>query len=245
MEIITLPFFISFSLTLICGFIISPILATLIPAHKMEKVGRKKRYLYSLLASSIHATTAFSFATYILLTSSSLSSDKPYSTDRQGLILFQIIIGYISSDLLLCVTDSYLRTDYLILFHHVAMITGISMCMYSRCFMFFVVYRATSEFSTPFVNLRMVLYEIGDKKGWMYYISSFAMMISFFAARVVLIPWYTYTLFVSLFNSGGSITTSLKLYMVVNSIFFDVLNIYWGYRIIKGGYKFICGKKKE
>ncbi len=245
MELFSAPFFVSFSLTLICGFIVSPVLGTLfIPAHKIEKVGRKIGSLYSLLASSIHSVVTFSLAAYILLTSSTLNSDRAHGLDDQVFVLFQIVLGYVTADLIFCLTDSYLRTEYATLVHHMAMVTGLSLCMYYKHFTFFVVYRGISEFSTPFVNLHMVLYEVGNKNGWMYYFSSIAMMVAFFVARVALIPWHTYALFVTLIEAGDSVRTILKLVMIVNFVAFDILNVYWCFKIIRGGYKFICGKKR-
>lgn len=232
--------FISFGLTLTFCYVLCPILAYFyIPEWKIQSLGERKANLYSLFGSSVHAIVACVLALYAIR-SGELGNNVIFSKSPLGFTILQITLGYVCGDLVICILDPYLSGVYSTLLHHVAMIAGISMCLfYQGFFLYFVVWRVLAEFSTPFVNFRMVVSELGDKRSWMYYFASIGMTVSFFSCRIVMIPWYTYELVVAIFFNPevNIIPMHLQVYMFVNYTAFDILNIYWFFKILKGAYK--------
>ena len=70
------------------------------------------------------------------------------------------------------------------------------------------------------------------------------MSVSFFLCRVVVIPWHNYVL-TSAVLGGAAVPLVLKIYMEVNFVAFDVLNCFWFYKMLKGGYRLFFGKKRN
>lgn len=239
-------FFVSFAVTLICCYVASPLLASiLVPKINMQKLEVKTTYFHSFLGSAVHSIAAIVFASYILATGV-LSSDKIFATSPASFAALHLTVGYAVGDMVICLRDPYLRRSHSTMLHHLAMIAGIGMCLYYQLFTFFVVYRFLSELSTPFVNLRSVIYEVGDKKGRWYFISSIGMMVTFFLCRILVIPWHTYHLFMAVLSANAAtVPLVLKVYMIVNFTAFDTLNIFWFNKIVKGGYKFFWSRKRH
>lgn len=233
-------FFISAAVTIVCCYVVSPNVASgLVQRDQLQKLGHKSVYFHSYLASALHAVVAFVLAGHTLATGD-LSSDKIFATSSAGTMALHVTIGYTVGDTVVCLLDPYLRGAYSTVLHHLAVITGIAMCLYHQLFMFFVVYRLLSEFSTPFVDLRAVISAVGDKKGWLYMLASLGMMISFFLCRIVVIPWHNYELFTALFGVEGSeVPWYLTVFMALNFTIFDVLNLIWFCKILRGGYKLL------
>lgn len=216
----------------------------LFPKNRIQDLGKKAIYIHTLLGSTVHSVVAVTYAFYVL-SNGVLYEDKLYMVTRGSVNCCHITLGYVLADTLMCIMDPYLRSSYLILLHHLAMIAGILMGLYFELFHFFLVYRFISEMSTPFVNWRLVIYELGDKKGMSYTIASLGMMIVFFLCRVVVIPWHIYSLLFSILLSPEAVPVPmyLKVYMVVNYCVFDFLNSFWFYKMLKGANKVFFLKK--
>ena len=232
-------FFVAFVVTFSCCYVVSPFLSGLIfTAQQREKAERRKWYFHSILGSALHAVEATLFSSYILFISGELGSDRIFSTSLNGYAVLQLTLGYVVADFIVCLSDPYLRSSHATLLHHLAMFAGIFMGFYHQLFMFFMVYRLLSELSTPWVDLRIALYEIGEKQGKWYIVASYGMMVSFFLCRVMVIPWHTYALFtVILSPQGALVPLHLRMYMVLNFGVFDFLNVFWFYKMIRGAYK--------
>ena len=230
---------------LICRYVLSPILANaLVQEDKVNKLGHKKGLFHSYLGSLFHAVEAFVFGMYIL-SSGELGKDRVFSISRNSITAMHVTLGFSLADLMICLLDPHLRKVYSNLIHHTCMVAGIVMGLYHQLYIYFIVYRLLAEFSTPFVDWRAVIYEVGDKDGKWYLIASTLMTISFFLCRVIVIPWHSYALFSAMFSAEAAAVVPwyLNLYMVVNYTAFDALNIYWFYRILKGGYKLLVKKQ--
>ena len=237
-KVFTPAFFVAFSLTLVFNFICCPILfKVLVPHQKRERLGSKKSYLFSLLPSTIHALVTFILGAYILITGE-LWEDKIFLSSPLGYMTLQLTLGYVTGDVVICFLDPDLRLLYSTFVHHFAMLAGITVGFYHQVFMFFVIYRLMSEFSTPWVNFRWTVYSLGDKKGKLYLFASLGMTISFFLSRIAPMPWHTYVLHSVLLGSDGQeVPILLRVYMIVNFTIFDLINLFWFYKILKGAYK--------
>lgn len=240
-------FFISAAVVFICSYVISPFLAgRLIPQEKYQKLGRKTRMLHTYLSSAVHGVMACILASSVLAFGD-LGEDKIFARSSAAAdTCLHFTLGYIVADTIQCFLDPYMRGMYATLLHHVAMITGISMGLYHQLFLFFIVYRFLSEFSTPFVDLWSVIHEVGDRKGWWYSAASVGMMTSFFLCRIMVIPWHNYKLFAAILSSDGLVVPwHLRVIMIVNFTAFDAFNAYWFYKMLRGGYKLLCQKRKH
>lgn len=240
-NVISPVVFISFAATLVCNFIIGPVLMRFIAPKRT--FGQKEAYMHSFLASTIHAIVACANATIILI-QGDLNKDRIFAINSASVVSLHFTMGYVLGDFLACLLDPYLRSTYSNLIHHLAMISGIFLCLYYELFVSFVVYRLLSELSTPFVNWRSFLQELGDKKSRWYTTAALGMLVSFFLCRVLVIPWHEYTLFAALLsNEASTVPLILKTIMVLNSVPFDLLNSYWFYKILKGAAKYLFPQK--
>ena len=75
--------------------------------------------------------------------------------------------------------------------------------------MFFVVYQLIAEYSTPFVNLRYILADLGEKKGSLHMFTGIGMLISFVLCRIIVIPWHWYVLFVTVVTEEAALIVPL------------------------------------
>lgn len=242
-KIFTPAYFIAFGITLFLNYVCCPVLFTFfVPLSKRKKLGSKKVYLYSLLASTVHAMESFTFAGYVLMTGE-LGISTTFSNSPLGYMVLQLTLGYATVDGCICLLDLEQFT-YSTLLHHIAIVTGITMGFYHNAFMFFIVYRLMAEFSTPWVNLRWIVYNLGDKTGKLYVFVSLGMTFTFFLSRIAVIPWHTYKLYTALlYFDGPLLPMHLRVYMILNFGFFDALNLFWFYKIVRGAYKLLFAKK--
>ncbi len=236
--------FASFAVILLCRYVLSPILAkALVQKDRLKRLGRKKGLFHSYLGSAVHAVEGFVFAMYILSVGE-LGKDRIFSMSRNSITALQLTMGYSLADTVVCLLDPHLRTVYSNLLHHMCMIVGITMGLYHQLYLYFIVYRLLAEFSTPFVDWRAVIYEVGDKNGRWYHVASIAMTISFFLCRVMVMPWHNYALLSAIFSTEAAVIPwYLNLYMIFNYAAFDMLNLYWFYKMLRGGHKLLVRKQ--
>lgn len=242
--ILSPPFLISVAAVFICTYIISPFLTNrLVPQDKRQKLGRKTITFYSYLASAIHGVVGCILAS-LVLAFGDLDKDKIFAVSPAAVTTLYITLGYTVADTIQCLLDPHLRTVYSIMLHHIAIIAGVSMGLYNQIFLFFIIYRLLSEFSTPFVDLWSVIHEVGDRKGWWYRAASVGMMLSFFLCRIAVIPWHNYELLTTILSSDGlAVPWYLRVYMIVNFTAFDAVNLLWFSRMFRGGYKLLFQRK--
>lgn len=244
-DILSPALFMSIALMLFCRFVLSPILASaFIPEDKLKKLGPKKALFHTYLGSLVHAVEAVVLSGYILL-SGEMGKDRIFSVTPNSITAMHITLGFSIADLLICLLDSHLRSTYSFIIHHSCMVAGISMGLYHHLYIYFIVYRFLNELSTPFVDWRAVIYEVGDKNGKWYFVACTGMTFSFFLCRIIVIPWHSYVLFSDIFSAEASIVPwYLNVYMIVNYTAFDALNVYWFYKILKAWFKFVMKRQR-
>ena len=236
----SLPFLLSlascagFSVTFLCHLVFSPLLLSRIREYRTLPES-KKLYLITLLASTVHAVFA-SIVTGFIITTGWLGDVRVYSKSQLGFTTMQVSFGYFVADLLFCLYFPRLRNELGSMAHHVAGIIGIGLGLYCQGkFMYFIVYRFISECSTPFVNLRFVLHFLNHRSGFWYYFASIGMVITFFLCRILAFPWHWYELLLGLADPASSLVPPhLRVWTCINYAAFDVLNVYWFYRMMIG-----------
>ena len=199
-----------------------------------------KRFFDTLLASSLHGAVLCSLTLYLIATGG-MGNNPVYTKSPLGFAVMQIALGYFIADFLVCMCDSHLRRDIGSLVHHLASIIGISLALYYQGrFMFFIVFRFTSEFSTPFVNLFWSLRLLNQKDTKLFYFASVSLLVSFFVCRILPILWIWMLFVRTVLHPASRIVPSLVLvWTVFNYGMFDVLNVFWFKKMVKGAIKLV------
>lgn len=242
---LTPSFAAAFVVTFLCPYVLSPALRRVLLPN-LNDLKDKTMLFHSLLGSTLHSVVSFSLAVYIIVFAG-MGSTLAYSNSKLGMASMQISFGYFVADFCVCLLDPYMQSDLGSLAHHLTAIFGIGMSIYLRGqFMFFVVYRLIAEFSTPFVNWRFLIYMTGGKEGVWYIVASLVMMLSFFLCRIVLIPWHWYMVVVTLLSPEAAVLSHIVVWWsVVTYLVFDIINIYWISKMVKGAVKIIRKKTSK
>ncbi|RUS69228.1 hypothetical protein EGW08_023012, partial [Elysia chlorotica] len=103
---------------------------------------------------------------------------------------------------------------------------------------YFANYRLVAEFSTPFVNQRWFLTQLGyEKSSAMFVSNGVAMAVTFFLVRIAVMPSYWHRVY-SVYNTPGfSRLGYIQLCLIIPCVILDIINIYWFYKICIGAYK--------
>ena len=243
---ITLPFFITFLASLLIPYFVSPpFWSLLLPASKNPP--KSNMYFHTMLTSTIHAIVS-TLLTLYLLGFGLMGSNRVFSKSSLGFATMQISLGYFVGDLIVCVCDPKLRADQASMIHHIAGIVGLTLCLfYQGKFMFFVVYRLIAECSTPFVNLHHILHDLKEKDGAPYIFAGIGMLISFVLCRIIVIPWHWYEILTIVVTEEAALLVPLffRIWLGGNYLVFDILNVHWCYKIVRGALKLFKTKRKS
>ena len=196
------------------------------------------KHLDTLLASTTHAVLAVTFASYSLAFGL-LGTYRVFSNSSLGFVTLQVSLGYFVADLVIILLDPKLRSDKASLMHHFAGIIGLVLSLYFQGkLMFYLIFRLISELSTPFVNMRWVLHQFHITNGTVYKIAAYGMVATFFATRIITMPLFWYDCYNCFVHPGMVIVPDFfKVWAVINFSAFDVLNLYWFYKMVRGAIK--------
>ena len=251
MEDSSLPFLLNpvsvaaFFTTLFVCFVVSPPIRLYLAKVCGELPERSTKHFDTLLGSTVHAVVVVAFTFYIMAFGL-LGEYRVFSKSSLGFITLQVSLGYFLADLVIVLMDPKLRSDKGSLMHHLAGITGIGLCLYFQGkLMYFIIARLISEASTPFVNLRWILHEFHITDGKLFKTAAHGMLVTFFTARIVTMPWYWYETYHCYMHPGIVLVPDcFKVWAICNFLVFDMLNLYWFYRMVLGAIKFY-NKQKE
>ena len=242
---ITPAFLVSFLAALLIPYLVSPpFWSLLLPTNKNPP--RSNMHFHTMLTSTIHAIVSTLLTSY-LMGFGLMGTNRVFSKSPLGFATMQISLGYFVGDLIVCLLEPKLRADTFSMIHHVAGIVGLSLCLfYQGKFMFFVVYRLIAECSTPFVNLRHILSDLGEKDGTPYIFAGISMLITFVLCRIVVIPWHWYEIVMAVMTEEAVVLVPLffRVWLGFNYLIFDILNVYWCNKILRGAAKLIKTKRK-
>ena len=241
------PFFISLVMVLVCSWILSPFLGErIVPKFKTFKPIDKSVFS-TIPASTIHAIVTLSLSTYILI-NGLMGSNRLFSKSPLGFVNMQISLGYFIGDFIVVLFDPHLRKDFSYTAHHMAGIIGLSLGLYHQGkFMFFIVYRMLAEASTPFLNAFYLFRMTDSKENYLYRFVSWSMLITFFVFRIVVIPWHWYELLSAVLHPAAPqiIPIFFRFWLGTNYLAFDVLNIFWLRKMVRGAIKHLTSTSKE
>lgn len=238
----TVPFFISLLMVFVFTWILTPLLGGII-VPKSKSFSAKDKSLFNTLASSTaNAVVSTCLSTYILALGL-MGTSRVLSQTPLGFIAMQFMLGYFISDFIVLLLDAQLRKDCGSIGHHLAGIIGVSLSLfYDGNYMFFIVYRMIAEASTPLVNAFHLLRMTDKKDSHLFIFVSIGMIVVFFAVRILVIPWHWYELVRAIFHPDADrVAVPLVfryVWLAVNYIMFDWVNVYWFNKMIQGAIKF-------
>ena len=241
----TPAFLMSFIVTLVLPLVLSPLACGILVPQSKNVPANRQTHFHTLSSSTVHAVVASVLAVYLLV-SGTLGPTHVFSKSSVGFATMQLSLGYFTGDFIVSLLDPVLRSDVGSIIHHLAGITSISIgLVHQGKLMFFIVYRLISELSTPMVNLRWFHYQLDNKNSCGYSFASLSMMITFFLFRIVPIPWHWIVLIQTLNDPLCPIVVELqwRIWIVGIYIVFDVLNLYWFSKMIKGAMKVYSRRK--
>ena len=230
----------SFVLTLLCTYIISPLLLPhLIPHYPV--ISRGDRFLIgSLLPAILHHSAVPVIAIYAI--ASGAISDRAYCTSALGFVLMQITLGYLVGDFLLSLQKERSRKDTVMIVHHIVCILSFVVNLQAKGLaMFFAVSSQVAELSSIFFTIRAALKTLGISRSSLFLkINDVLFIVLFFLTRVLAIPWHWYELITALMLSPRSsiIPLHLRLYTYFHFVVIDSINLYWFLLILRSARRY-------
>ena len=242
---LTPAFLISLSTALLSPYYVSPLFwRILLPASKRPPT--TNIHFHTMLSSTLHAVISSTLCAYILWYGL-MGTNRIFSRLPLGFTTIQISLGYFVGDFIVCLLDPKLRSDKASMMHHVADIVGISLGLFQEGNgMFFVILLLLTECSTPFVNFRFILYYLGEKDKLLYTFAGMIMLIAFILFRIVVIPWHWYEILTTAMSEECALLIPLffRVWLGFSYLVFDVINVYWCYKMIRGALKHLRTKVK-
>lgn len=194
--------------------------------------------------SVFHAVivTAAGIAIVINVTASYTVEDYTNWFGLFGRINISWSIGYMLHDLVwMMIFRQKVEATIPSYLHHIVAIAAFYLCLYFHVLLYYANFRIITEFSTPFVNIRWMLSVTNRKDTKLYFYNGITMTATFFIFRICLIPplWVS----VCYVMQTTSYQTSVNIFEHVGwlsfSVFMDLLNIVWMYKMMKGVLTFL------
>ena len=236
-------------MTLLCGLVLSPLLTPMVVTKYSEFGRHKKTYWNTLLGSTVHAIVLTVVTCYALLFDP-LGEEYLISLSPVGRALLRFSLGYFMTDFVFVMMDSEMRKDLMNFCHHTISMFGIWLGVYlDGVALFWIVYRFFAELSTTFVNIRWCMSAVNyPKSSAIYIVNSLVLAITFYIARIFVIPYHWYTMYYYVYLDP-SVTTAwplfIRYWIIITFVAFDILNIVWAYKIVAGGYKLLKKSRKQ
>nr|XP_054764198.1 TLC domain-containing protein 4-B-like [Lytechinus pictus] len=198
----------------------------------------------SRILSMFHAILVSSLAVYSSLFDVPTFEDKIWGTSFIPRATIAVTTGYISADMILMFVGFPIKESIFYIFHHLAVVGAFTANVLYGPLTYFGNIRVIAEASTPFVNLRWMLYLLGYKDTKLYLYNGFVMLGVFFAVRVGILPIFYYYMLRSFFIEGFQrMQLWVTLTCLICSVGLDSINMYWFFKMARGAYRML--KKKS
>ncbi|CAH1248948.1 TMEM56 [Branchiostoma lanceolatum] len=149
-----------------------------------------------------------------------------------------ILVGYTLADLLIMATHPA-QYDFMMLVHHLMAVFGGVAGTVDPILPYFSNIVCLQELSTPFVNMRIILYELRLKTSRLYKLNGVLMLVVFFTCRLATIPlWFRLSPHMA---TGELYTVSMPLLVTIFGCMpvASVFNLYWFSKMCKGAYRVV------
>lgn len=221
---------------LVFSFFISPLVLSSLPkiGQKYKSLPREKCWDWNIRTGSI--VSAF-LATLLAAQNifSHLSEDIIYQNSREGSFPLEFMMGFFLADLFVIIKNrEYYGRKAVLEYagHHIVSLTGFYLALHYQALLWYANYRLLSEFSTPLINGRFFLQELGMRDSPIYAVNRICTMCAFCFCRIFTIPKFwmsTYANYEEIMKCEGCLITVL----FVSGILLDTLNITWFATIMK------------
>ena len=230
-------------------YLISPYLLGRFSTKYSQLTSSKQTYWNASLVSTSHAVLISAMAlraayygkfwdTWPIL---DMNQTTPLSHTTE-----RVMNGYLFADALLALyhrnSPAWTKTFYTVMGHHIV-VFGIGMCI---CVLDFGhVYSMIGmllEMTTPFVNLRWILYTIQETKTTLYLINGLVLVLLWFLVRIVVAgPFAVYPLWVD--KKERSLHVIITFVVTYTLIY--PLQCFWFSKLLKGAYKALSTGREE
>lgn len=211
----------------------------------------EKVYWSTLPSATLHAVVACALISYAFLSGSVDTSNMIRSDSSVGFLSMQISTGYFVGDMIVCFSHKSLR-EFSTALHHISSLLSVALGLVFRGrWMILILARLFSELSTPFVHLRWVLAacKVPKTSPWFSF-AALSMSLTFFLSRTFAIPFLWYIIITIMVQETDPHLLTYTPYfiqvtVIVLTVFLDVLNLFWSYKIARGCLKFLGQQKAK
>lgn len=203
-------------------------------SHIYKSLRWEKKYDWNIRTSSIISAIA---ATFFAIQNIRFHLDESdvHQHSLDGSFPLQFMMGFFILDFAVIIINREhygLKSVLEYVGHHIISLTGFFLAVHHQDLLWYANYRLLSEFSTPLINGRFFLQELGMRESKLYGINRTCTMLAFCTCRILTIPKFwlaTYVNFLSIKNCPNSVIAVL----FISGIFLDALNITWFFSIVK------------
>ncbi|GFO41459.1 transmembrane protein 56 [Plakobranchus ocellatus] len=191
--------------------------------------------------STVHSVVVSCMCAYTMLSDNEITEEPIWWDSPLVRTSCAIVAGYMTSDVIIMAVHYQQMGEVFYVLHHGASIYAYYYVMTYGVLPYFANYRLVAEFSTPFVNQRWFLTQLGYEKSSAVFVSNgVAMALTFFLVRIAVMPSYWHRVY-SVYNTPGFNRLGyIQLCLIIPCVILDVINIYWFYKICVGAYKICC-----
>eukprot|EP00058_Branchiostoma_floridae_P013097 XP_002598585.1 hypothetical protein BRAFLDRAFT_66976 [Branchiostoma floridae] len=216
-------------------WIAAPVMKKISPTF--GKLTQKKQVVITnSVMSLVHSVAVGGMGAYVFMYPGEVLPTKLWYDSPAVRYTGCIFLGYTVADLLVMATHPA-QYDFMMLVHHLMSVFGIvagtvvPVLPYCSNLVFL------QELSTPFVNLRIILYELGQKTSFLYKLNGVLMLVVFFTCRLATIPlWFQLAPLMEtgeLYTVGTAMLVGIFVFIPVSCVF----DLYWFSKMCKGAYR--------
>ncbi|KAL7671697.1 hypothetical protein ACOME3_006600 [Neoechinorhynchus agilis] len=204
------------------------------PEYSRLNIGQQKEW-NTRINSTINALSVSLLCSYMLVHDQVLKASPLVYRSRLLRTNLSLLMGYLIADTFIMTRHYRLVGDLMSILHHIIAIVAVGYVVTLDVLPYLSNLRLTSEFSTPFVNMRWFLAVLHrDRSGSLFIMNGLLMTVVFFTCRVAIIPVFWYKVYAIRKITGWKYLGQIKLLFYVFCIGLDALNIYWFLKILKG-----------
>ncbi|XP_045159644.1 TLC domain-containing protein 4-like [Mercenaria mercenaria] len=202
----------------------------------------KQIYWHTCICSTVHAIIVSALCIYTLIFEAQLKEDPIWGQSNLVKTSCAILVGYLAADSLFILRYYKQIGDWFYVLHHFASAFAYYYVMSYGVYIYFANFRLMAEFSTPWVNNRWFLSEMGKKSSKVYFYNGCILTAVFAFCRIFTLPQCWYMIYSVYGTEPFNRTQGCRYVLIVSCLLLDALNIKWFYRLIKGVHKQLTQK---
>jgi len=183
--------------------------------------------------SVVHSCACVYYAVKALLYH--ISSLDIFGYNAESAAAIEVATGFFLSDFVVITLlyKHYGPKQYLqFAAHHVVAVIAFGMVLHYKQMLWFANFRLLSEISTPFLNFRWFMQQMGDRTSALYNLNRYAFFVVFALCRIATIPRYWLTAY-NVSGDIAQISNQMIGILFVSGAVLDTLNLFWFYLMFK------------